>query len=93
MLGTNGEAPASASGTLLRNPADDTVPERTVSLKSATFQGIAAVRFGSDPRLNGVPFADRAGEVWRSDFGTEVSGALEAAARDSLDRWEPRAVA
>jgi|GEM_PF-3721024 len=25
-------------------------------------------------------------EVWRSDFGTEVSGTLDAAARDSVDR-------
>lgn len=78
MLGANGEAPASASETLLRNirnPADDTVPERTVSLKSATFQGIAAVHFGSDPRLNGVPFAGfSALPIERLRFGGRISG-------------------
>jgi hypothetical protein len=59
-LGSNGEELASQSETLLRkmkDPGDDTVPARTVSLESVTFQGIAAVRFDSDPRLNGKPFA------------------------------------
>jgi TIR domain len=59
-LGSNGEELASQSETLLRkmkNPGDDTVPARTFVLESVTFQGIASVRFDSDPRLNGKPFA------------------------------------
>lgn len=59
-LGSNGEELASQSETLLRkmkDPGNDTVPARTVTLESVTFQGIAAVRFDSDPRLNGKPFA------------------------------------
>jgi hypothetical protein len=59
-LGANGEDLASQSETLLRkmkDPGDDTVPARTYSLESVTFQGIASVRFDSDPRLNGKPFA------------------------------------
>jgi hypothetical protein len=61
-LGANGEELASQSETLLRKikmkgPGDDTVPARTYSLASVTFQGISAVRFDSDPRLNGKPFA------------------------------------
>ena len=59
-LGANGEELASQSETLLRkmkDPGDDTVPARTYSLESVTFQGIASVRFDSDPRLNGKPFA------------------------------------
>jgi hypothetical protein len=59
-LGANGEELASQSETLLRkmkNPGDDTVPSHTYTLESVTFQGIASVRFDSDPRLNGKPFA------------------------------------
>jgi hypothetical protein len=59
-LGANGEELASQSETLLRkmkNPGDDTVPARTFVLESVTFEGIASVRFDSDPRLNGKPFA------------------------------------
>jgi hypothetical protein len=59
-LGANGEELASQSETLLRkmkDPGDDTVPARTYTLESVTFQGIASVRFDSDPRLNGKPFA------------------------------------
>jgi hypothetical protein len=59
-LGSNGEELASQSETLLRkmkDPGNDTVLARTVTLESVTFQGIAAVRFDSDPRLNGKPFA------------------------------------
>ena len=59
-LGANGEELASQSETLLRkmkDPGDDTVPARTSTLESVTFQGIASVRFDSDPRLNGKPFA------------------------------------
>jgi hypothetical protein len=41
----------------MKDPGNDTVPARTVTLESVTFQGIAAVRFESDPRLNGKPFA------------------------------------
>jgi len=59
-LGANGEELASQSETLLRkmkDPGDDTVPARTYTLESVTFQGIASIRFDSDPRLNGKPFA------------------------------------
>jgi hypothetical protein len=59
-LGANGEELASQSETLLRkmkDPGDDIVPARTYTLESVTFQGIASVRFDSDPRLNGKPFA------------------------------------
>jgi hypothetical protein len=59
-LAENGEELASQSETLLRkmkDPGDDTVPARTYTLESVTFQGISAVRFDSDPRLNGKPFA------------------------------------
>ena len=59
-LAANGEELASQSETLLRkmkDPGDDTVPARTYTLESVTFQGISAVRFDSDPRLNGKPFA------------------------------------
>lgn len=54
-LGANNEELASQSETLLRTFA--TAPARTFTLESVTFQGIAAVRFDSDPRLNGKPFA------------------------------------
>jgi hypothetical protein len=59
-LGANGEELASQSETLLRkmkDPGNDTVPARTYTLESVTFQGIASVRFDSDSRLNGKPFA------------------------------------
>jgi len=59
-LGSNGEELASQSETLLRkmkDPGNDAVLARTVTLETVTFQGIAAVRFDSDPRLNGKPFA------------------------------------
>jgi hypothetical protein len=41
----------------MKDPGDDTVPAQTYTLVSVTFAGIAAVRFESDPRLNGKPFA------------------------------------
>jgi hypothetical protein len=54
-LGPNNEELASQSETLLRTFT--TATARTFTLESVTFQGIAAVRFDSDPRLNGKPFA------------------------------------
>ena len=54
-LGPNNEELASQSETLLRTFT--TAPARTFTLESVTFQGITAVRFDSDPRLNGKPFA------------------------------------
>jgi hypothetical protein len=59
-LGSSGEELASQSETLLRKlrrPNDDTVPAQTYTLVSVTFDGIAAVRFESNPRLGGKPFA------------------------------------
>jgi len=54
-LGPNNEELAAQSETLLRT--FKTISARTFTLESVTFQGIAAVRFDSDPRLNGKPFA------------------------------------
>ncbi|MGH6674024.1 MAG: TIR domain-containing protein [Xanthobacteraceae bacterium] len=54
-LGPNNEELASQSETLLRT--FKTVSARTFTLESVTFDGITAVRFDSDPRLNGKPFA------------------------------------
>jgi len=41
----------------MKDRGDDTVPARVVTLESVTFRGISAVRFDSDPRLNGKLFA------------------------------------
>ena len=54
-LGPNGEALASVSEGLLRRFAD--VPARSHTLRAPAFDGIKAVRFESDPNLNGRPFA------------------------------------
>jgi hypothetical protein len=54
-LSAGGEELSSVSEQLLRRFAD--FPAQTYTLNAPGFEGISAVRFDSDPRLNGVPFA------------------------------------
>jgi hypothetical protein len=54
-LGPNGEKLGSVSEGLTRRFAD--VPARSHKLSAPAFEGIAAIRFESDPNLNGRPFA------------------------------------
>ena len=54
-LGSGGEVLGSVSEGLTRRFAD--VPARTHTLRAPAFDGITAVRFESDPNLNGRPFA------------------------------------
>lgn len=54
-LGAAGDAIAQTERALLGSYVD--VPEQFVQLDGADGRGIAAVRFESDPRINGVPFA------------------------------------
>ncbi|TFG88616.1 MAG: toll/interleukin-1 receptor domain-containing protein [Hyphomicrobiales bacterium] len=54
-LSSSGQELSSASEGLTRRFAD--VPSQSYSLRAPAFEGIAAVQFSSDPRLNGVPFA------------------------------------
>jgi hypothetical protein len=54
-LSKDGQELSSVSEQLLRRFAD--FPAQTYTLNAPGFEGIVAVRFDSDPRLNGVPFA------------------------------------
>ena len=54
-LSAAGEELSSASEKLLRRFAD--FPAQTYTLNAPGFEGITSIRFESDPRLNGVPFA------------------------------------
>lgn len=54
-LDVAGRELSSQSETLTRSFSD--VPARTYTLRSPGFRGISAIRFDSDPRLNGMPFA------------------------------------
>jgi hypothetical protein len=54
-LSVAGEELSSTSQGLVRRFAD--VPAETYTLKAPAFDGIQAVRFESDPRLDGRPFA------------------------------------
>ena len=54
-LDADGNELSSQSEGLIRSFTD--VPERTYDLETPNFEKIAAIRFDSDPRLNGVPFA------------------------------------
>lgn len=54
-LSASGKAIAERERELIGSYSD--VPEQFVQLESQDGEGIAAVRFESDPRLNGVPFA------------------------------------
>ena len=58
-LSARGEVLATTSQGLLRHlpQMGDNVPSRTYKLTAPAFDGIAAVRFASDPNLNGKPFA------------------------------------
>jgi hypothetical protein len=51
----SGQELSSVGEGLTRRCAD--VPTQTYSLRAPAFEGIAAVQFSSDPRLDGVPFA------------------------------------
>jgi len=54
-LSSSGQELSSAGEGLTRRFAD--VPSQSYSLRAPAFEGISAVQFSSDPRLNGVPFA------------------------------------
>ena len=54
-LDKNGQELSSQSEDLTRRFSD--VPARTYTLTGPGFDGISAIRFNSDPRLNGRPFA------------------------------------
>lgn len=54
-LDTTGRELSSQSETLTRSFSD--VPARTYTLVAPGFHGISGIRFASDPRLNGKPFA------------------------------------
>jgi hypothetical protein len=54
-LSSSGQELSSVGEGLTRRFAD--VPAQTYSLRAPAFDGIAAVQFFSDPRLDGVPFA------------------------------------
>lgn len=54
-LDAEGRQLSSQSEGIIRSFVD--VPARTYTLTAPGFEGIAAVRFDSDPRLDGVPFA------------------------------------
>lgn len=54
-LSASGQELSSAGEGLTRRFAD--VPAQTYALRAPAFDGIAAVKFSSDPNLNGTPFA------------------------------------
>jgi hypothetical protein len=54
-LSASGQELGTKSQALVRRFAD--VPAETTELSAPAFEGISAVRFESDPRLNGTPFA------------------------------------
>jgi hypothetical protein len=54
-LSASGQELSSAGEGLMRRFAD--VPAQTYSLRAPAFDGITSVKFTSDPRLDGVPFA------------------------------------